>query len=64
MAKLNVVIKAFDSAEIEMLYNMIEREEKSANAAGIILPELFQDLRQTINRARQYVGFNKDHPVR
>jgi hypothetical protein len=56
VAKLNMIIRAFDAAELRALCLVIEQGEISATEDGLVLPEFFQDLKETIERASKYVN--------
>lgn len=54
VAKLNQLIKALDSTELQTLVEILEHEENRAAKDGYILPEPFYNLKEVIVRARQY----------
>lgn len=54
MAKVNMVIRAFDSEELQMLCQWAEGEEKRLEAEGYIPTDSFQELKATIQLASKY----------
>jgi hypothetical protein len=62
VAKLNLVIRAFDADELQMLNDIIIKREKQALEDGFILSEPFQELKDKIQLANKYAnGINRDH---
>lgn len=62
MAKLNLIIKAFQPDELKMLNDILIKREKQALYEGFILPDPFKDLKDIIQYANKYVnGANRDH---
>jgi len=54
--KLNLIIRAFDAAELQMLSDIMERGERYAEKEGYILAEPFQELKEAIQRASIYAN--------
>jgi hypothetical protein len=55
MAKINMIIRAFEAVELHMLNDLVEREAKLAEQNSKTLPPSFQELRESIGRAIRYV---------
>lgn len=56
MAKVNMVIRAFDPEEIQMLKDIVVEHEKRSLEEGYILPQPFNDLKDSIELASKYAS--------
>lgn len=60
MAKLNMLLRAFDADELQLLVSIMENEAERAIEEGINLSETFDELKETIERATIYsAGFDR-----
>lgn len=64
MAKLNMIIRAFDPEELQMLNEIMNNRDDQALEEGFILPEPFHQLKDKIHLASKYAnGLNREHIV-
>lgn len=56
MAKVNLVIRAFDAQQLQMLCQWAENEERRLESEGFIPEEAFQDLKSTLQLANKYAN--------
>lgn len=56
MARVTLVLRAFDAEELQLLSQWAENEEKRSKEEGYIPPEIFHELKETIQLAKQYAS--------
>lgn len=62
MARLNLIIRAFEAHELQMLSDVMTEKEQQSIEEGIEICSDFHELKEHIHRANKYVNSSgKEH---